>query len=196
MKREKKEHNYSVIIVSGGTSTNKEFVISSRLIRNSIIAFIALVMLFGYITADYLVMGFNLNKKKGVDDKTGIEMTIKEDNIDKKKVLEYADKAILLLQRFISYQKNELVKSEDNLKKIRSEIMEVKPLHEKSKKVFDDYFRIYSKFYEKKYKEKIWLERLIGFLIGIAASFLATMSYKFIERKFILKDIDKSQINK
>jgi hypothetical protein len=143
-------------------------------------------------------MGFNLNKnkKKVVDEKTGIEMTIEEDNIDKKRVLEYANKAILLLQRFISYQKNELEKSENDLKKIRSEIIETKPLHEKSKKVFDSYFRIYSKFYEQKYKEKIWIERLFGFLIGIVASFLATLGYKFIEKRFILKDIDKSQINK
>jgi len=195
MKRGKKK-NYSVIIVTGETSSNKEFVISSRLIRNSIMFFILFLLIFGYMTADYISMGFNLKKRNVVDEKTGIETTIKEDNIDKKRVLEYADKAILLLQRFISYQKNELEKSENDLKKVRSEIMETKPLHEKSKKVFDSYFRIYSKFYEQKYKEKIWIERLIGFLIGIVASFLATLGYKFIEKRFILKDIDRSQKNK
>jgi murein DD-endopeptidase MepM/ murein hydrolase activator NlpD len=74
-----KENNYSVIIVSGATSTNKEFVISSKLIRNSIIAFIALLLIFGYIIFDYLNTSFNKEKMKRLE-KENVE---KEATIDK-----------------------------------------------------------------------------------------------------------------
>jgi murein DD-endopeptidase MepM/ murein hydrolase activator NlpD len=79
MKAKAKENNYSVIIVSGATSTNKEFVISSKLIRNSIIAFIALLLIFGYIIFDYLSTSFNKEKMKRLE-KENIE---KEATIDK-----------------------------------------------------------------------------------------------------------------
>lgn len=79
MKAKAKENNYSVIIVSGATSTNKEFVLSSKLIRNSIIAFIALLLIFGYIIFDYLNTSFNKEKMKRLE-KENIE---KEATIDK-----------------------------------------------------------------------------------------------------------------
>jgi murein DD-endopeptidase MepM/ murein hydrolase activator NlpD len=72
-----KERNYSVIIVSGATSTNKEFVISSKLIRNSIIAFIALLVIFGFIIFDYLTISFDKEKMKRLErDNIGKERTI------------------------------------------------------------------------------------------------------------------------
>lgn len=74
-----KENNYTVIIVSGATSTNKEFVISFKLIRNSIIAFIVLLLIFGYIIFDYLNTSFNKEKMKRLE-KDNIE---KETTIDK-----------------------------------------------------------------------------------------------------------------
>ncbi len=79
MKAKAKESNYSVIIVSGATSTNKEFVLSSKLIRNSIIAFIALSLIFGYIIFDYLNTSFNKEKMKRLE-KENIE---KEATIDR-----------------------------------------------------------------------------------------------------------------
>jgi murein DD-endopeptidase MepM/ murein hydrolase activator NlpD len=72
-----KEKNYSVIIVSGATSTNKEFVISSRLIRNSIIAFFVLLVIFGFIIFDYLTISFDKEKMKRLErDNIGKEKTI------------------------------------------------------------------------------------------------------------------------
>jgi len=79
MKAKAKENNYSVIIVSGATSTNKEFVVSATLIRNSIIAFIALLLIFGYIIFDYLNTSFNKERMKRLE-KENIE---KEATIDK-----------------------------------------------------------------------------------------------------------------
>lgn len=79
MKAKANENNYSVIIVSGATSTNKEFVLSSKLIRNSIIAFIVLSLIFGYIIFDYLNTSFNKEKMKRLE-KENIE---KEATIDR-----------------------------------------------------------------------------------------------------------------
>jgi murein DD-endopeptidase MepM/ murein hydrolase activator NlpD len=62
-----KEKRYSVIIVSGATSTNKEFFISSKMIRNSIILFFALLLLSGYIIFDYLNTSLNKEKLKRLD---------------------------------------------------------------------------------------------------------------------------------
>ena len=76
-KDKSKENNYSVIIVSGATSTNKEFIISSKLIRNSIIAFIALLVIFGFIIFDYLTISFDKEKMKRLEsDNIGKEQTI------------------------------------------------------------------------------------------------------------------------
>lgn len=73
-----KSKNYSIIIVSGATSSNKEFVISSKLIRNSIIAFSILLLLFGFIIFDYLTISFDKEKMKRLE----------RDNIKKGKVIE------------------------------------------------------------------------------------------------------------
>ena len=62
-----KEKNYSVIIVSGATSTNKEFVISSKLIRNSIIAGVLLLLVFGFIIFDYLTVSFDKQNMKRLE---------------------------------------------------------------------------------------------------------------------------------
>ena len=67
MKARAKENNYSVIIVSGATSTNKEFVLSTKLIRNSAIAITALLLIFGYIIFDYLSTSFNKEKMKRLE---------------------------------------------------------------------------------------------------------------------------------
>jgi len=72
-----KERNYSVIIVSGATSTNKEFVISSKLIRNSIIGIILLLLVFGFIIFDYLTISFDKEKMKRLE----------RDNIEKERTI-------------------------------------------------------------------------------------------------------------
>lgn len=62
-----KEKRYSVIIVSNATSTNKEFFISSKMIRNSIILFIALLLLSGYFIFDYLNTSIYKEKLKQLE---------------------------------------------------------------------------------------------------------------------------------
>ncbi len=57
-----KNKSYSVIIVSDATSTNKELVLSSKFIRNSLIAVVLLVSLFGYVIFDYLTLSIDRQK--------------------------------------------------------------------------------------------------------------------------------------
>ncbi len=54
--------DYTVIIISEAQTSNKEFTISSKLIRNSIIAFSILLLIFGYIIFDYLTISYNKEK--------------------------------------------------------------------------------------------------------------------------------------
>lgn len=72
-----KKKNYSIIIVTGATSTNKEFVISSKLIKNSIIAFSLLLLIFGFVIFDYLTISFDKEKMRRLErDNTEKEETI------------------------------------------------------------------------------------------------------------------------
>jgi len=64
VKTSKNARNYSVIIVSDATSTNKEFTVSSKLIRNAVLGFSFLVVFFGFILFHYLTM--TLDKQKMV----------------------------------------------------------------------------------------------------------------------------------
>jgi murein DD-endopeptidase MepM/ murein hydrolase activator NlpD len=63
----KKTRNYSVIIVSDATSTNKEFTISSKLVRNAVLGFTLLVIFFGFIIFHYLTMTLDEQKMKRLE---------------------------------------------------------------------------------------------------------------------------------
>jgi len=63
----KKNRNYSVIIVSDATSTNKEFTVSSKLVRNAVLSFILLVIFFGFIIFHYLTMTLDEQKMKSLE---------------------------------------------------------------------------------------------------------------------------------
>ena len=62
VKTTKNARNYSVIIVSDATSTNKEFTVSSKLVSNAVLGFSFLVLFFGFILFHYLTM--TLDKQK------------------------------------------------------------------------------------------------------------------------------------
>ena len=67
MKTARKARNYSVIIVSDATSTNKEFSVSSKLIKNAVLAFSFLVIFFGFILFHYLTMTLDKQKMKRLE---------------------------------------------------------------------------------------------------------------------------------
>lgn len=96
-----KERTYSIIIVSDATSTNKEFVVSSKLIRNSILAFLVLMIIFGFMLFDYLTISFDKEKMRKLE----------KDNIQK-------EKTIATLSADIKAVNRSLTKMEDTKNKI------------------------------------------------------------------------------
>jgi len=62
-----KARKYSVIIVSSATFNNQELSISSNLVRNTIIGFLALLLFSGFIFFDYLNTSLNKEKLKRLD---------------------------------------------------------------------------------------------------------------------------------
>lgn len=72
-----KDKTYSIIIVTDATSTNKEFVVSSRLIRNSLMAVAVLMIVFGFMIFDYLTISFDKEKMRKLE----------KDNIQKEKTI-------------------------------------------------------------------------------------------------------------
>ncbi len=70
MKTSKQARNFSVIIVSDATSTNKEFTVSSKLVRNAVLASSVLVVFFGFIIFHYLTMTLDKQKMKRLEFET------------------------------------------------------------------------------------------------------------------------------
>jgi murein DD-endopeptidase MepM/ murein hydrolase activator NlpD len=67
MKAANKNQSYSVIIVSDAKSTNKEFAVSAKFIKNAILAFSFLVVFFGFIIFQYLTMTLDKQKMKRLE---------------------------------------------------------------------------------------------------------------------------------
>ena len=67
MKTAKQARNFSVIIVSDATSSNKEFTVSSKLVKNAVLAFSFLVIFFGFIIFHYLTMTLDKQKMKRLE---------------------------------------------------------------------------------------------------------------------------------
>jgi len=57
----KKVKSYSVVIMSDALTSSKEFIVSKKLIRNSIIAVSVLVLVFGFVIFDYLTKYINVS---------------------------------------------------------------------------------------------------------------------------------------
>ena len=67
MKAAKQPRNYSVIIVSDATSSNKEFTVSSKWVKNAILACSFLVVFFGFIIFHYLTLTLDKQKMKRLE---------------------------------------------------------------------------------------------------------------------------------
>ena len=99
----KKNKLYSVIIISDATSTNKEFSISSKLIKRILISVFVLLFIFGFIIFDYLSISFDKEKmiKLKIDNerknKTITELTLKMDelSISLKKMVDYKERILI-----------------------------------------------------------------------------------------------------
>ena len=69
-KDNRKSKNYSIIIVSDATSANREFSISSKLIRNSVLGFAILMLFCGLMIFDYLTINLDKQKMKRLERET------------------------------------------------------------------------------------------------------------------------------
>lgn len=87
-----KKKNYSVIIVTGATSTNKEFVLSSKLIKNSLFALTVLLLIFGFVIFDYLTTSFDKEKMKRLE----------RENIEKEKTIATLTNNFMELERSLN----------------------------------------------------------------------------------------------
>lgn len=65
--KDKKARKYSVIVVSDATSTNREFTVSSKLIRNALLGFSFLIVFFGFILFSYLTMTLDEQKMRHLE---------------------------------------------------------------------------------------------------------------------------------
>ena len=70
----KKEKTYSIIIVSDALSTNKEFVVTSKMIKKAFLAAAIILLFFGVAIFDYLNTAFDKEKLRQLED----EVTQKE----------------------------------------------------------------------------------------------------------------------
>lgn len=102
-KQQDKEKYYSIIIVSGATSTNKTFNISSKLIKRSIIAFSILLLIFGWIIFDYLRTEFDQEEMN----------RLAQDNVKKSELIESLNSKLkdieVRLQKMADYKERILV---------------------------------------------------------------------------------------
>jgi murein DD-endopeptidase MepM/ murein hydrolase activator NlpD len=64
----KKEKSYSIIIVSDALSTNKEFVVTTKMIRKALIGFLIMFLFFGVAIFDYLTSAYDKEKLKRLED--------------------------------------------------------------------------------------------------------------------------------
>lgn len=87
-----KNKSYSIIIVSDATSTNKELFLSSKFIRNSLIAVVLLVSLFGFVIFDYLTLSID-RQKMGM---------LEVENVRKTKIISELTKNVERTQRSLT----------------------------------------------------------------------------------------------
>lgn len=69
-KDNRKSKSYSVIIVSDATCANREFSISSKLIRNGVLGFAVLMLFCGLMIFDYLTINLDKQKMKRLERET------------------------------------------------------------------------------------------------------------------------------
>lgn len=62
-----KNRSYSIIVVSDASTDSKEFFLSSKLVKNSIIAVTVFILLFGYIVFDYMTMSIDRAKMRKLE---------------------------------------------------------------------------------------------------------------------------------
>jgi len=187
----KQDKTYSVIIISDSTSANKEFTISSKLIKKVLISTFLLLFILVFIIFDYLTISFDKVRMKELEQKIitlqnerkKADLSTEKNLNNKLKILDEIQKSINSMDLDLSKKKDlikELIQTDNKLKSMKKEINEIKPTLQKSKKEYSEYVKIFSdhykKVYDEIYKKRILIEQIvygvIGLFIGIISSII------------------------
>lgn len=106
----------------------------------------------------------------------------REENLTYKRQMEALDefqKNIDNLSEFVVKQRSQLKREQDTLERMLDQKQTLRPLLEADQQVVDALFKMQA---EKNRRDK-WIDRLLGFLSGIAASVIAYFFSKLIERR-------------
>jgi len=104
---------------------------------------------------------------------------LKEQNLQYEKQLEVLDEvqsSIDNLKQFVTKQKSQLKEQQAVVEKLKSESEMLKPVVEADKKVVEALFLLQSE----QNKTTVWIDRLIGFLLGIFGSLIASIIFSAI----------------
>ncbi len=193
-----RERTYTVIIVNGDTSASRTFKVSSKLVRNSIIASFVLLVFFGFLIFNYLARSFDKEKMKRLQNRIiELENVIdilekekknsflsKEDDLNKKLILlNELDKSLKSIRKDISVNKEsikkkislnkELTYSQKKLESIKDEIKKSKPLLDLTRKQVQIVAKETRKEIDKSYIEKLPLEIILAIFASFIGGFLS-----------------------
>ncbi len=153
-----KKNNYTVIIVRGAaTSDSRTFTISHKLVKNSLIAIILLLVMFGFLMFDYLTISFNKEKMKRLQNRIIY--------LEKEKKLYKQNKSG---RKYIS-EYRELRNLQKKLESIKDEIKKREPLLDLTNKQVQIVANETRKEIDKSYMEKLPWQIIIGFFVSFIA---------------------------
>lgn len=106
----------------------------------------------------------------------------KEQNLKYEKQIEVLDDvqaSIDNLKLFVAKQKNQLTEQQAIVEKLKSEQEILKPVVEADKQVVEALFKLQAQ----QNKTNVWVDRFIGFLLGIAGSLIASVIFSTVRRE-------------
>jgi cell shape-determining protein MreC len=107
---------------------------------------------------------------------------LREQNLKYEKQLEILDQvqqSIDNLKNFVNKQREQLKSQQDVLETLKSEKKKLEPIVKADRDVVESLFRIQAE----RNKSNIWVDRLVGFLLGIVGSLLASMIWTTVRRR-------------
>jgi hypothetical protein len=82
------------------------------------------------------------------------------------------------LREFVIEQKESMKQSQQSLSELKAKQEQLKPIIEADQKTIEAIFALQAE----KNKKNVWLERAIGFFIGIAGSLVASLIFSYVRR--------------
>jgi len=87
-------------------------------------------------------------------------------------------KSIDTLREFVVEQKESLKQSQQSLSELKAKQEQLKPVVEADQRTIEAIFALQAE----QNKKNVWLERAIGFFIGIAGSLVASLIFAYVRR--------------